>query len=282
MKKLILLAGVAYLLPMPPALAVKPPPSNFTATPTDTEMTLRWDGQTGATLYVLQQATASTGPWTGHNVTPPETSYTVSGLQPCTDYFYSLQSRPSPDPWTPTITARTDCQQQGNKPPVIVDQTFTARAGETLNGQVVASDPDGDPLTYTWDVPDSLQPQPNGSFTWVPNRAGTVTVTDPGALSATARVTMQTEYAPFSDVYSRAAEILGVSPAEAQSMGWFGSGDKTGLMSEVKSIPTLLNDRIDVTSQLLGIPKEEVFKLLIQRKIPLAQNEAAGAQTAVG
>jgi len=93
---------------------------------------------------------------------------------------------------------------------------------------------------------------------------------------------MQTEYAPFSDVYSRAAEILGVSPAEAQSMGWFGSGDKTGLMSEVKSIPTLLNDRIDVTSQLLGIPKEEVFKLLIQRKIPLAQNEAAGAQTAVG
>lgn len=80
---------------------------------------------------------------------------------------------------------------------------------------------------------------------------------------------MQTEYAIFSDIYRMTAEKLGVSPAEAQSMGWFGSGDSTGLASELKSVARLLDERIDVTAQGLKKPKDEVFRMLLKREIPL-------------
>jgi len=97
---------------------------------------------------------------------------------------------------------------------------------------------------------------------------------------------MQTEYAVFSDIYRRTAEKLGVSPAEAQSMGWFGSGDSTGLASELKSVARLLDERIDVTAQGLNKPKEEVFRMLLNKEIPLLQIFAtaggAGAIAASG
>jgi len=80
---------------------------------------------------------------------------------------------------------------------------------------------------------------------------------------------MQTEYAIFSDVYKLAAEKLGVTPAEAQSLGWFGSGDRTGLASELKTVVNLIDERVDVTAQALGRPKEEVFVDFMSGKIPL-------------
>jgi SAM-dependent methyltransferase len=80
---------------------------------------------------------------------------------------------------------------------------------------------------------------------------------------------MQTEYAVFSDIYRKAAERLGVSPAEAQSMGWFGSGDSTGLASELKSVARLLDERIDVTAQATGTNKETIFRKLLNREIPV-------------
>ena len=80
---------------------------------------------------------------------------------------------------------------------------------------------------------------------------------------------MQTEYAVFSDIYKRAAEILGVSPAEAQSLGWFGSGDRTGLASEMKTVVDLIDDRVDVTAKATGRSKEDVFIDFFSGKIPL-------------
>ena len=80
---------------------------------------------------------------------------------------------------------------------------------------------------------------------------------------------MQTEYAVFSDIYRLTSEKLGVSPAEAQSMGWFGSGDSTGLASELKSVARLLDERIDVTAQALNESKESVFKKLLNKEIPV-------------
>lgn len=80
---------------------------------------------------------------------------------------------------------------------------------------------------------------------------------------------MQTEYAVFSDIYKKAAEILGVSPAEAQSLGWFGSGDRTGLASEMKTVVDLIDDRVDVTAKATGRPKEDVFIDFFSGKIPL-------------
>ena len=91
---------------------------------------------------------------------------------------------------------------------------------------------------------------------------------------------MQTEYAVFSDIYRLTAEKLGVSPAEAQSMGWFGSGDSTGLASELKSVSRLLDERIDVTAQAMNESKESVFKKLLNKEIPVLS--LFGAATGAG
>ncbi len=80
---------------------------------------------------------------------------------------------------------------------------------------------------------------------------------------------VQTEYAVFSDIYKQVAEKLGVKPAEAQSLSWFANGDKTGLASEPKTIVELIDDRVDVTSQLTGMSKDEVFKKFFRGSIPL-------------
>lgn len=82
-------------------------------------------------------------------------------------------------------------------------------------------------------------------------------------------VKMQTEYAVFSDLYKEAAKILNVPPAEAQALAWFGTGDKTGLASELKTIVELIDDRVDVTAQALNRPKEDVFLDFFSGKIPL-------------
>lgn len=80
---------------------------------------------------------------------------------------------------------------------------------------------------------------------------------------------VQTEYAIFSDIYKAVADKLGVQPAEAQSLSWFANGEKTGLVSEPKTIVELINDRVDVTAQLLNQPKDQVFKKFLQGSLPL-------------
>jgi len=82
-------------------------------------------------------------------------------------------------------------------------------------------------------------------------------------------VKMQTEYAVFSDLYKEAAKKLNVSPAEAQALGWFGSGKRTGLASDLKTVADLIDERVDVTAQALNRPKEEVFIDFFSGKIPL-------------
>ena len=79
----------------------------------------------------------------------------------------------------------------------------------------------------------------------------------------------QTEYAIFSDIYKKVAEKIGVRPAEAQSLSWFANGKKTGLASEPKTIVELIDERVDVTSQMLGQSKDEVFKKFMKGSIPL-------------
>ena len=80
---------------------------------------------------------------------------------------------------------------------------------------------------------------------------------------------VQTEYAIFSDIYKKVAEKIGVKPAEAQSLSWFANGQKTGLASEPKTIVELIDERVDVTAQMLGQTKDEVFKKFMQGSIPL-------------
>ena len=190
----LILAAMACLLLTSTALALKPPPANFTAIPkSQTEIELTWDATAGATLYRPEWSTSASGPWTGRNVQPPLTDHVFSDLQPCTDYYFRIQSNPSPNPWSSTITAKTNCQTATNRPPEIQDQTFEVRAGEVLDGQVVASDPDGDPLAFVWDMPDPLVTQSDGRFSVQGARHGTVTVSDPAGLSATGRISIVIE-----------------------------------------------------------------------------------------
>ena len=58
-----------------------------------------------------------------------------------------------------------------NQPPVVTNQTLSILQNEPVNGQVVATDPDGDPLTYTLQSPPSngtAVVNADGTFTYTP------------------------------------------------------------------------------------------------------------------
>ena len=149
----------------------------------------------------------------------------------------------------------------GNLDGVTVD-THAVRGALSAVNEI---DPGSIPINY-------IKPKFRKQYTEDPTSLDPATMIDDSIGSQMIDGTdMQTEYAVFSDVYRRTAEKLGVSPAEAQSLGWFGSGDSTGLASELKSVASLIEDRIDVTAQGLGRPKEEVFKMLLNREIPVLQ-----------
>lgn len=86
----------------------------------------------------------------------------------------------------------------------------------------------------------------------------------------------QVEYGTMHDLYEKVGEKLGVTPAEAQSLAWFSSGSNTNLASQPKSIPRLLDERIDVTAQALGLTKDEVLDLVVKNKLPLMGVGMAG------
>lgn len=101
-------------------------------------------------------------------------------------------------------------------------------------------------------------------------------INDSLATATTRGVTSQVEYGPMADIYERTAGILDIAPAEAQALGWFGLGEDTGLRSASRSIVGLMNDRINITAQLLGLPQDVVARLYFQGRIPLAGAAGAG------
>jgi len=52
------------------------------------------------------------------------------------------------------------------------------------------------------------------------------------------------------------------------------------LASAPKSIPRLLDERIDVTAQALGLSKDEVLDLVVKNKLPLMGVGMAGLLSA--
>lgn len=82
-------------------------------------------------------------------------------------------------------------------------------------------------------------------------------------------VDQQIEYGPLSDVTFEAARRAGIAPAPMQSLGWFGSGVDTGLKSETKTIAELMNERVNVAAQILGISPKKALRLLYDSDIPV-------------
>jgi len=99
---------------------------------------------------------------------------------------------------------------------------------------------------------------------------------DPGDIADTLEsktvkgIKRQSEYLPMTEPWYRAAEKLGVDPAEAQSGGWFSHGNITGLQSPPKTIVNLLNDQIGATAKALNVPPQKVVNWWSRGKIPLA------------
>ena len=90
------------------------------------------------------------------------------------------------------------------------------------------------------------------------------------------RVEAQTEYPVIADIWHAVANRLGVEPAEAQSLGWFSLGDETNLGSDLATVAQLMDERINVTSQALGVPPEAVAEALFRRQIPLLTAAGVG------
>jgi hypothetical protein len=81
---------------------------------------------------------------------------------------------------------------------------------------------------------------------------------------------VSTEYPIYSDITSEVGNRLGLTPADAQALMWFSYGNRTGLASEAKTVPELLNDRLSITAQALGVSPQEAFDLYRRNMIPLA------------
>jgi hypothetical protein len=84
----------------------------------------------------------------------------------------------------------------------------------------------------------------------------------------------QTEYPVFADIFHDTAKELGVSPAEAQSMAWFGFGGDTNLASAPKTVADVFDERLSVTAQAFGVPVEEAAQMVFRRQIPLLSGGA--------
>jgi hypothetical protein len=86
------------------------------------------------------------------------------------------------------------------------------------------------------------------------------------------KVPRQSEYLPMVEPWYRAAQQLGIHPAEGQSGGWFTFGDITGLQSPPKTITNLLNDQVYATANALpgNVSPEKVVNWWSRGKIPLA------------
>jgi hypothetical protein len=86
-------------------------------------------------------------------------------------------------------------------------------------------------------------------------------------------------YRFVEDLQKARAEGLGMLPAEYQANAWVGAGDKTGLGGDAKfrsagqnpADPFLkvFEDRVGITADKMGLPKEQVLRRMIRGEIPL-------------
>lgn len=163
---------------------------------------------------------------------------------------------------TNTKPATFGANMVGNRSGVTVDTHALRGALIAMNDASVGSVPEGFILPKFREVyrkdPSTLTPN------MIDDTVGTQVIDIDGR-----KVDAQTEYPIFADIYHDVAKNLGVEPAEAQALGWFGLGDETNLGSAKQTVSDILDERINVTAQEMGLTPQEVAKLFFKRKIPL-------------
>jgi hypothetical protein len=175
--------------------------------------------------------------------------------------------------YTNTKPAMFGANMTGNRTGVTVDTHAIRGVLQTLNQIDAGSVPESfilpkfreqyraDPTTLTPDmIDDSLGKQ------MIEDASGN-------------KVNAQTEYSVFADIFHDAAKELGVSPAEAQSMAWFGFGGDTNLVSDPKTVSKVFDERLNITAQALGIPVDQAARLVFSKQIPLMANASPALGT---
>jgi len=137
-------------------------------------------------------------------------------------------------------------------------------------------------LPREWFVSDDAYKayQKRGGFGKDPLPVGDIKDTLEGATQK--KAFKQSEYGIMTDPWYRAAEKLGVPPATGQAHGWFGYGDRTGLMSPELTIPDLLNSQIEATARATGLHPEKILQFWGRRRIPLAEAPGSASGSQVG
>lgn len=87
---------------------------------------------------------------------------------------------------------------------------------------------------------------------------------------------ISTEYPVYNDITAEVGRRIGLSPADVQALMWFHYGPRTGLTSTAHTVPELLQQRLSITAQGLGITPQEALRLYRRNMIPLAGVAPAG------
>ena len=128
-------------------VTVGPPaqPTGLSATPGNKQVALSWTASSGAASYNLKRATVNGGPYTTvTNVTT--TSCTNPGLTNGTTYYYVVSAL---NAGGESANSSQASATPTNRPPVLVNDSYTVNEDSTSNLAVLVndSDPDGTPLT---------------------------------------------------------------------------------------------------------------------------------------
>jgi hypothetical protein len=132
-----------------PALAPPTAPGSFTATALSTsQVRLSWSASTGTTAYRVYQWGGSSWFQVGGDLPANSTSYTVSGLQPGTQYFFYVDAR---GPGGTTPSAVGDVTTKSLTPAVPGSFTATALSGTQVKLSWSASAGATGYRVYEWD-----------------------------------------------------------------------------------------------------------------------------------
>lgn len=165
-----------------------------------------------------------------------------------------------------------------NTKPATFEQNFLGNLGgatadtHAIRGAILAMNdlkPGSVPIEYIAGKTGKLTAEYKAAYKADPSSLKASMIDDSIATQKVGGEAWQAEYAVFNDIYAQVGKELGVSPAEAQALAWFSGGDLTNLGSEAKSLVQLVNDRLDVTSQLVGESKDAVFRKFMGQSIPL-------------